>query len=598
MRATMKKWLLFAGMMTGTLAVGYFTQKDASSPFENAVPYEQRLPISIQDNLTRSNIVLMGSEFVFVIDEDHDIARKAITDSVNEIKHLEEQISSWKPNSEITLLNHSAGIKPVKISHATMDVLKLAKTLHTRTSGAFDITIEPVWDLWPFRVPTKPIPTDEAISDKLALVNASMIELDEARMTAYLPQEGMKVNLGGIGKGYAARVAIETLKNMGVERAAVSAGGDTYLLGEKTTGRWVVGIENPMHEGHFIDRFFAANTSVATSGNTKRFFERDGKRYGHILNPKTGYPADFLLSVTIRTKDPAVADALATAVYVMGIDEGMKWVETQDGVEVLIVDDNGDVHRSGGWATDPAVAPKQPPVAQAAAPQKSSVSRTTPAVAIQYSRPQNTDNMVRVGDILVDLTEVSNKEYRQYLESGPWPDFRHPQQPGKEALPRYWKEFRPALFRKSIASQLAPFNGYTFKKTDHPVVGVDWWDAYGYCYWAGKRLATLKEWASIRGASTWPWGDQWDYQKANTGGERNGENDGYIYSAPVRSFESGRTSQGVYHVAGNVAEWTAEGAVVGGSSNSSPSGVGPQSITMREPLYRSFDIGIRCVSDE
>ena len=192
-----------------------------------------------------------------------------------------------------------------------------------------------------------------------------------------------------------------------------------------------------------------------------------------------------------------------------------------------------------------------------------------------------------VAETIIDKTEVSNEEYKVFQAANP--DYK---------LPKYWQEYRSKFFINSVAAKLAPFNKATFTKPKHPVVGVDWYMATAYCNWKGKRLPSRKEWMQFAGVADnriWPWGNDWDYAKANTGGEKWGENDAYIYSAPVNSFQNGASPFGALNMAGNVAEWTADQFVVGGSSNSSPSGVSIKSKIKREPEYRSFDIGFRCI---
>ncbi len=188
----------------------------------------------------------------------------------------------------------------------------------------------------------------------------------------------------------------------------------------------------------------------------------------------------------------------------------------------------------------------------------------------------------------IDRTEVSNAAYAEFLRAEPQ---RRP--------PKYWGEYRPEFFRRSAAARLAPFDRDTFNRPDHPVVGVSWFDARDYCRWRSQRLPTHAEWMHAAGGDdgrTWPWGSRWDYRKANSGGERRGEYDGHTYAAPVESFPAGRAPSGALNMAGNVAEWVAEQRVVGGSSNSSPSGVAIHSAVVREPEYRSFDIGFRCIA--
>lgn len=188
--------------------------------------------------------------------------------------------------------------------------------------------------------------------------------------------------------------------------------------------------------------------------------------------------------------------------------------------------------------------------------------------------------------LTIDRTEVSNKAYAEFLAAYP-----------EHKKPKYWDEYRSSFFINSVASSLAPFKKDTFKKADHPVVGVSWYDAKAYCEWRGQRLPTHAQWMKMAGVDdgrVWPWGNDWDYKKANTGGEKWAENDGYIYSAPVVSFVKGASPGNILNMAGNVAEWVQEQRVVGGSSNSSPSGVSVKAYIKREPGYRTFDIGFRC----
>ena len=204
---------------------------------------------------------------------------------------------------------------------------------------------------------------------------------------------------------------------------------------------------------------------------------------------------------------------------------------------------------------------------------------------------------------LLDVTEVSNKQYKRFLDNKRKPHSRyiHPSAPAsKKYTPRYWKKFLSKYFKSSPAAKVAPFDSHTFSEPDNPVVGVDWWDAYAFCKSIGKRLPDEHEWEKgARGIDgrIWPWGSEWSFSKANTGGDKWGEVDGYIYAANVVSFGSGVSPYGALNMAGNVAEWTAEGSVMGGSSNNRPSGVRTSAKQMFEKSYRSFNIGFRCAAD-
>lgn len=350
----MKKWLIFIAVITLSLAYGLGLRERNATPAPRAKAESITPPLytplgDADSELVRREVVLMGSQFIFAVDAPRPQAIAAITAATERLRELEAAISSWKPGSDIYRLNDNAG-HDIKVGADTLALLRLGKQIQSETGGAFDVSIGAVWDLYPFRNPDAPMPNEQQIAAQLENVGAQRIGIDEAASKARVP-EGMKVNLGGIGKGYAAQLAITTMKGMGIENAAVSAGGDLYLMGGKQTGPWNVRIENPRWEGRSIEQFTLRDRSVATSGDGQRYIMVDGKRYGHIIDPRTGRPAEGSQSVTVICDDPSRADAYATAVFVMGPAEGMKWVDSHVGVEALIIDDNGTVSRSAGWAS-------------------------------------------------------------------------------------------------------------------------------------------------------------------------------------------------------------------------------------------------------
>jgi len=348
----MRKWSIFIAVIAVALGYGLGVRDRAPGEHQEPTPGVITAPIyapasAKESKLVKREVVLMGSAFVFAVEAPEPQALDAITAVTNRLRRLEAELSSWKPGSDVYRLNDNAG-SFIKVGADTMMLLQLSQQIHRETNGAFDITIGPVWDLYPFRDATAPLPGDEQIAQALQFVGADRIELNEAQSQAMIPA-GMKINLGGIGKGYAAKIAIEQMRAMGIRNAAVSAGGDLYLMGKKQSGPWLVRIENPRWEGKSIEQFALADQSVATSGDAQRYFTRKGKRYSHIIDPLTGRPVDEIQSVTVITQDPILADAYATAVSVKGAKAGMVWVNQHEDVEALIIDHNGRVTRSKGW---------------------------------------------------------------------------------------------------------------------------------------------------------------------------------------------------------------------------------------------------------
>ena len=266
-------------------------------------------------------------------------------------------------------------------------------------------------------------------------------------------------------------------------------------------------------------------------------------------------------------------------------------------------------------------APKQWPGDKPLFPADALLLRARPGWEHADERPQRT---LKLKGFALDRTEVTNARYRVFLE---WMKRTgdharcHPEEPkGKDHTPRYWKDFNPLLKDPGYAAT-APFSTATFRAPHKPVVGVDWFDAYAYAAWAGKRLPTEAEWEyACRGSDgrRWPWGNDWRWGLANAGGEKKGadvpsrgyEKDGYIYPAPVGSFPKGRSPFGAEDMAGNAAEWVADEykdgtlpsreplrSLRGGSSRNYPSSVRCAKRFAREPGFRDFDLGFRCAKD-
>ncbi len=267
--------------------------------------------------------------------------QQALLAAEKEINHLEQLLSSTIEKSEVYAINQSAGEQPVAISETTFDLIKKAKQYNIMTEDAFDITIAPVVKAWGFTEEVKKVPTDEEIQQKLQLVDQNKLQLDEQNKTVFLEQKDMAIDLGGIAKGYASDRVNEILKQNNVTSAVISLGGNVSAIGKRADGsKWRVAIQDPLNTEGFAGILKVENCSVITSGVYQRFFEQDGKRYHHIIDTKTGKPAETgLLSVTIVSENGTMADALSTSLMIMGLEKGSElWRNSDDFAAIFITD--------------------------------------------------------------------------------------------------------------------------------------------------------------------------------------------------------------------------------------------------------------------
>jgi len=290
----------------------------------------------------------MGTIVEITLKKDDRIsANKAF----EEIDRLEKIFSSYIDTSDITRINTNAGGEPVKVSPEVIEVLLEAKRISELSGGAFDITMGAMGGLWKITEGGE-VPPRSEVEKRLKFVDYKDVIIDEYSGRVKLRKEGMRIYLGGISKGYIVGKAIEVLKSRGVSWGMVHAGGDMFLFNNpkesKVKKHFNIGIQHPRDGAQIIASIKVREGAVSTSGDYERFFEQDGIRYHHILDPETGYPATRSQSVTVVTSNPMLADALSTAVFVMGADKGIKMVENIKGVEALVIDSNGNIQNSMG----------------------------------------------------------------------------------------------------------------------------------------------------------------------------------------------------------------------------------------------------------
>jgi thiamine biosynthesis lipoprotein len=274
----------------------------------------------------------------------------AVKAAYQEIKRLEALFSSYKPFSDVSKISMNAGRGAVVVSEEVAAVTAAALRVAELTGGAFDPTVGALAEIWGFSGEVKEVPKAEEVARLLPLVDYKNVTVDLKASTIELERAGMAFNLGGIAKGYIIGSAVEVLKANGVERAIIKAGGDMFAFNATgSSAPFVIGIQDPRNPDALIGEAHFNNGAVATSGDYERFFIKDSKRYHHILDPSTGYPAMGTRGVTIVAADPTRADALSTSVFVMGPERGMALIERLDGVEGLIVDSDGEITRSSGF---------------------------------------------------------------------------------------------------------------------------------------------------------------------------------------------------------------------------------------------------------
>lgn len=279
--------------------------------------------------LYKDNRLMLGT-FVEVISSDPRSAGIAFA----EIKRIEGLLSKYKPESEISRLNKTGYLKA---SIETFYIIKKSKEFWQVSDGAFDITVAPLVDLWGFTDKKFVLPKEEDIKTALRLVGSDKIILNESNNVIKFKLSGMKIDLGAIAKGYAVDCAVEKLRQAGIKSCLINAGGQIYALGDKAGSPWRIAGERPDKKG-LSEIFALKDLAVATSGNYEQCFTKSGKVYGHILNPKTGYPADTdIASVSVIADDGLTADALASAIFILGIERGEKLAKEIPSLKVKII---------------------------------------------------------------------------------------------------------------------------------------------------------------------------------------------------------------------------------------------------------------------
>ena len=326
-----KSWKIFTLILGVTLLTACTTEK--------------------QSPVRRTHFIMGTLVEITVSHADENVANLAMTQAFDEMRRIEKLMSPHLLDSEISQLNRSAGGAALALSPEVVEVLREAARWSEASAGAFDVTIEPVARLWNFDEAEPQVPDPERLKRALTKINYRDIKIKNGRVR--LTQPGMAINLGGIAKGYAVDRAAAILRGL-VPNAIINAGGDLTAFGRRDPEHpWIIGLQHPRQPNKVLASFAVEKRGVATSGDYQKYFIRDGIRYHHILNPKTGQPARGLTSVTVIASNVMQADALATAAFVMGAERSLAWIDTLPEVEALVVLEDGTLKFSRGFQKQP-----------------------------------------------------------------------------------------------------------------------------------------------------------------------------------------------------------------------------------------------------
>lgn len=281
-----------------------------------------------------------------------DKGEEAVDQAAEEIKRLDEALSTGDEDSQVSKLNANGG---GSLTEDTQYLLEKSLELYDSTGGLFDIAIYPVMEAWGFPTQDYKVPDKSELENLLGLADASKIHYNEEEGTVKFEQEGMKIDFGGIAKGYTSSRIMKIYEDLGVSSGLVNLGGNVQALGSKTDGsKWKVGIQDPEGKEDYIGTLSIKDQAVITSGGYERYFEEDGKTYHHIIDPRTGYPADSgLLLVTIVSSDGTLADGLSTSLFIMGKDEAIKyWRDHSEEFDGILETEDGSLYVTEGIAED------------------------------------------------------------------------------------------------------------------------------------------------------------------------------------------------------------------------------------------------------
>jgi len=295
--------------------------------------------------------VLMGSRFdITIVAEDSLSAENYIDQVIGEISRIEELISDWKATSQVSEINRNAGIRPVKVDREVFELTQRALFFSEITDGAFDISFAAMDKIWRFEGSMEALPDETVIQKAIAKIGYQHIVLDSAASTVFLKLPGMKIGFGATGKGYAADKGRELMQSMNIRAGIVNASGDMASWGAQPDGSpWKIGVANPFKRYKITKIISLRKGAVTTSGDYEKYVEINGKRYSHIINPKTGMPVTGLTSVTVIGENAEMANGFSTSIMVLGKEKGLRLLRNYPQYACILITDSGRIIRSKNY---------------------------------------------------------------------------------------------------------------------------------------------------------------------------------------------------------------------------------------------------------
>jgi thiamine biosynthesis lipoprotein len=306
-------------------------------------------PLVATADWLREEAAIMGTAIsVELWHADADQGRALIRRVMDEMHRIDDLMSTYKPDSELSRVNARAAAQPVTVSNELLTLIERALEFSEITHGAFDITYASAGQYYDYRKGRKP--DSKQLAEVLPAINYHNVRLNPEHSTVQFLQPGVRIDLGGIAKGHAVDRSITMLLAAGVSNALISAGGDTRVIGSHWDHPWKIGIRDPRDGDGIVSMIPLEDAAISTSGDYERFFEENGVRYHHILNPGTGDSPREVHSTSIIGSNATDTDALSTSVFVMGVDNGLKLVNSLPDIEAIIIDNRGRMHYSDGLA--------------------------------------------------------------------------------------------------------------------------------------------------------------------------------------------------------------------------------------------------------